>query len=102
MNGTEKVVKHLEMIQAVINRLGQQQFLGQKLEHNPHCRSDGFDCQTGHTKPIFCLGAYSSRTRVLDSGRILSLAREVVSTSIRRNQSSIRYRFRDESYEAQK
>ena len=27
MNGTEKVVKHLEMIQAVINRLGSNSFL---------------------------------------------------------------------------
>ncbi|MCY4403717.1 MAG: hypothetical protein OXD54_14190 [Candidatus Poribacteria bacterium] len=27
MNGTEKVVKHLEMIQAVINRLGRNSFL---------------------------------------------------------------------------
>ena len=35
MNGTEKVVKHLEMTQAVINRLGSNSFLGQKLEHNP-------------------------------------------------------------------
>ena len=102
MNGTEKVIKHLEMIQAVINRFRAQQFLGQKLEHNSYCRSDGFDCQTGHTNPIFCLGAYSSRPRVLDSGWILSLAGKVVSTSIRRNQSSIRYQFRDESYEAQK
>ena len=27
MNGTEKVVKHLEMTQAVINRLGRNSFL---------------------------------------------------------------------------
>ena len=27
MNGTEKIVKHLEMIQAVINRLGNNSFL---------------------------------------------------------------------------
>ena len=102
MNGTEKVVKHLEMIQAVINRLGSNSFLVKSWSMIRHCRSDGLDCQTGHTKLIFCLGAYSSCPRVLDSGRILSLAGEVVSTSIQRNQSSIRYRFRDESYEAQK
>ena len=82
MNGTEKVVKHLEMIQAVIDRWGTQQFLDQKLEHDSHYCSDGSDRQTGHTKLIFCLGAYSSRPRILDSGWILSLAGAVVSASI--------------------
>ena len=100
MNSTEKVVKHLEITQAVIDRLGRNSLWIKSWSLILIVASDGFNRQTGYANPIFCFGTYSARPRVLDSRRILSLAGAVVSTSIQRNQSSIRYRFRDESHEA--
>ena len=92
MNGTEKVVKHLEMTQAVINRLGSwNSFLVKSWSMTIIVAAMILITRQDLTKPIFCLGAYSSRPRVLDSGQIFSQARAVVSTNIRRNQSSIRY-----------
>ena len=83
MNGTEKVIKHLEMTQAVINRLGQNQFLAKKLEHDNPCCSNGFNRQRRFAKFIFCLNPFSSYCRVLDFGWLLSLAGTVVPKSLR-------------------
>ena len=46
MDSTEKIVKHLEMIQTVINRLGSNFFLIKRLEHDGHCHGNGFNSQT--------------------------------------------------------
>ena len=102
MNGTEKVVKHLEMTQTVINRLGRNSFWVKSWGMILIVAAMVLIAKQEMQNSYFVLVLILPALGVLDSGRILSLAGEVVSTGIQRNQSSIRYRFRDESYEAQK
>ena len=83
MNGTEKVIKHLEMTQAVINRLGRNSFMLKSWSMTNPCCSNGFNRQRRFAKFIFCLSPFSSYCRVLDFGWLLSLAGTVVPKGLR-------------------
>ena len=82
MNGTEKVVKHLEMTQAVINRLGRNSFLLKSWSMTILVAAMVLIARENLQNQYFVLVASSSRRRILDSGWILPLAGTTVSTSL--------------------
>ena len=79
----EKVVKHLEMTQAVINRLGSNSFLVKSWSMTIIVAAMILIARQDIQNPYFVLVLILTRPWILDSGRIFSLARTVVSTSIR-------------------
>ena len=102
MNGTEKVVKHLEMTQAIINRLGNSSFWIKSWSMILIVAAMVLIAKPDMQNPYFvwvlilpALGFWILDGYFLWQERLF---RQVYS-EIR---SSIRYRFRDESYEAQK
>ncbi len=107
MNGTEKVVKHLEMIQGVIKRLGLNSFFvkgGSLLlvitsqvlfaiyifftfHKQNYLMREGFFC------PCRSSGAYFSHYRILDPGWILPLVSTTIPIPLRCNKETRRHGF---------
>lgn len=97
MNGMEKIVTHLEMTQAVINRLGsnssQLKGWSMTLIVAAMVLLARYDLQNPTIILAFILP-------ILDSGRLLSVAGEVVPRGLRRDQAAGRHRLQDGCDEA--
>ena len=82
MNGVEKVVKHLEMTQAIINRLGRNSFLLKSWSMTILVAAMVLIAREDFTRFISCVSPIPSYRWVLDFGRLLSLAGTSVPTSL--------------------
>ena len=82
MNGTEKVVKHLEMTQAVINRLGRNSFLLKSWSMTILVAAMVLIARENLQNQYFVLVLLLPVVGFWDSGWILPLAGATVSTSL--------------------
>ena len=82
MNGMEKVVKHLEMTQTVINRLGRNSFLLKSWSMTILVAAMVLIARETLQKSLYYFSSFSPYYRILDFRRLLPLAGTVVPTSL--------------------
>lgn len=102
MEDRAQVVKHLEMIQGVINRLGHDSFLVKGWSMTILVVGIIIISRSEMQFGLFVLAFLIPVIRFLDFRWLFSLARAVVSESLRRGQTARSHRFCNKPLEARK